>query len=257
MEWMSLIAAAGFGVISSYLGGLVGLGGGFILIPLLTLVAGFEMKQAIILSLTSLIWLGLMKTHHNRNLVRAHRNIILPLGLMGGLGAGLAAFFAGQMKGSSLELIFSVLLIIIAIYLLATRHWHPEAGSHSTKASHWARAIFFLSGALAGLLGLGGGIVNVPVLHRLLRFRMEEATRLNFPFILIASAIALLVFQQSQRDLVNSVPPYHVIALMMGTSLGSHFSNQHKFTSSGLKVMFASIMLILGVLKLAKLYGYY
>ena len=179
------LAIFGVGALSSFVGGLMGLGGGFLLVPLLTLQLGYDIKDAIVFSLVCLTWLGLIKMFEHRHLVQANRELVRSLSLMSILGAFLAGLLGSRVPSPQLNLIFGIVLIAVGLYFFKDRHWQAESPEGRPQATALTRGIFFLSGGMGGLLGLGGGIFNIPALHKLLRYPMTEATKLNFPFILI------------------------------------------------------------------------
>lgn len=244
-----ILSIFGIAFLASFVGGLLGLGGGFILVPLLTLTMNLDIKEAIILSLISLVWLGLFRTIQSRNLVHTHRDTIRPLAVMTFVGSFVATLIGARTPSYYLSLLFSVLLIGLSIFLFMNRKWEPTIDKRHSGMGV-AKGIFFGSGMLGGLLGLGGGIFNVPALHRLLHYPMSEATKLNFPFILISGATALGTFYMTKRDLVQSLPLAPVAALLVGTFLGGTMSGKAKISSHKLKSFFALILLAMGVLKL-------
>lgn len=243
----------GIAAMSAFLGGLVGLGGGFLLIPLLTIGLLVPIRDAIFLSLLALLWMGLLKMHQNRVLVRAQKSLVLKLGAFTALGSASSVLLGARLSADFLNILFSLILVIVGTHLLIDRHWHPSTESESREHPSWlARLMFLASGSLGGLLGLGGGILNVPVLHRLLKFPMAEATKLNFPFIFLSALIALMTMLQTQRDFIDQVPVVPALALLTGTTLGSVLSGRVHFSGKALKVFFAILMLVLGIIKFIK-----
>ena len=241
----------GFGAMSSFAGSLTGLGGGFILIPLLTIAAGLDIKDAIFFSLSCILWLSILRMHQNRETIRKHRSLVGRFVLFSLLGAGVAAFIGSQISSEILTKIFAGIMIILSLYLF----WDQRNGSEETESppphkNLMAEGIFFCSGFLGGLLGIGGGIINVPVLHKLFKYPMSQATQLSFPFTFVASLTGLSVYLYERKEAVLSQSPLTLLALLMGTFAGSQLASKTKFSSSHLKLIFASLMGIIGIVEL-------
>jgi hypothetical protein len=245
-----LISILGVGILSSFVGGLLGLGGGFLLVPLLTLQLGFDIKEAILMSLVALLWLGLVRTIQARHLVQEYRGLIRGLGGFTVIGSIISAHLGIRATSMALNILFGAILLCISVYFLWDRDWEPKARPASNRGLVIARFVFFGSGALGGLLGLGGGIFNIPVMHRFLHLPMTKATRLNFPFILISAASALAVFIVERRESVQELPLIPMIAMLVGTFIGATLSGRAKISSKNLKIIFALLLLLVGLIKL-------
>ncbi len=246
-----LIAFVGVGALASFLGGLVGLGGGFILVPLLTIQMQMDIKDAVIFSLICLTWAGLQQSFQNRHLIQNHAPLLRPLLILVAIGAAGAAVLGVKLSSDFLNNLLGVVLISLAIYMYADRHWEagPASGSHQP---HKVSYLFFLaSGSLGGLLGLGGGIFNVPVLHKMFRIPIYESTRLNFPLILISAVAALSVFYVERKEAFHALSPVHAFVLVIGTALGASMSKKIKIQGHKLKITFAVLTLAMGILKIA------
>jgi len=248
---MFILSIFGIATVSSFAGGLVGLGGGFVLVPLLTLQLRMPIHTAIFFSLISLFWMSLLKVLQNRDLVEKQRKLILKLGWMSILGSALSALIASRTPAATLNLIFSIVLIVIAIYFYLDRNWEGSGEVHK-HGLLWTRLVFFASGMMGGLLGLGGGLFNIPALHKLLKLPMNIATKINFPFIFISASTALIVFFQTDADKIRQLPLPPVFAMLVGTTLGSYASGRVKISSKNLKLLFALLLIILGVAKIYK-----
>jgi len=246
-----LIVFFGFGAMSSFAGSLTGLGGGFLLIPLLTLAAGIDIKDTIFFSLSCILWLSILRMHQNREAIRKHRTLVGRFVLFSLLGAGIAAFIGSQISSEILTKIFSCVMIILSLYLFWDhRNGADEDETPPPQRNLMAEGIFFCSGFLGGLLGIGGGIINVPVLHKLFKFPMSQATQLSFPFTFVASLTGLSVYLYERKEAVLNQSPLTLLALLMGTFAGSQLASKTKFSSGHLKLIFASLIGIIGIVEL-------
>ena len=167
---LSLILIAellALGVVSGFLAGLLGVGGGMMLVPFLTLIlttrgveAGLAVKMAIATAMATIAFTSLasVRAHHRHHAVRW--DIVRGMGpgiLAGGLlaGAGIFAVFRGQ----GLALLFGLFNTFSAVQLLLDRK--PRA---SRVMPGWAgqSAAGAVVGTMSGLVGAGGAFISVP-----------------------------------------------------------------------------------------------
>lgn len=152
----------GLGLISGALGGMMGVGGGILLVPLLTHVVGEPQHEAQATSLAFIIVAAMIAVvpylaHERLDLGLA---AILAAGAVIGVTAG--ARVAHAVPAVWLRRAFGVAILATAARLLAA----PPApgGLPAHWAWGWNAALGLSVGFLAGLLGIGGGTILVPAL---------------------------------------------------------------------------------------------
>ena len=162
------------GGIAGFLAGLLGIGGGIVIVPILMWIfpaSGFPEETAVHLSLgTSLsviIFTSLSAAlEHNRN-GNVNRTQVFPLALSGIIFALLGSFLASKIEGNILKILFGVLEIIIGVRL-----FYPKPVLSPGKTLKASLGAFFLVGGLSGLFssffGVGGGVIAVPLMLILL-----------------------------------------------------------------------------------------
>lgn len=170
MEFAYLIAAlAGAGVVAGILAGLLGVGGGIIIVPVLfsiLLLAGVDpaicMHIAVGTSLMTIVATALSsaRAHHRKGAIdwALARRWALAIA-MGAVAGGLAARF---LDSRELSLFFAVVALSVAIFLTARRE-----GSRLFSALPGglkAQPIPLLIGLVSSLMGIGGGSFTVPAL---------------------------------------------------------------------------------------------
>ena len=152
------------GIVAGYFSGLFGIGGGFIMVPLLTFLLGFPVKRAAATSLAAIFLTaiaGVIGYALNDGVVWAAA-IALSAGSVVGsfIGARLLQVIPQQV----IVWIYVVLLTVLAVRLL----WSSESTTDTWIVSPWwvvgLIAVGFVAGVMAGLLGVGGGIMVVPIL---------------------------------------------------------------------------------------------
>ena len=155
-----LLLGAGTG----FLAGLLGIGGGMLMVPFLTMILshrgiepGLAVKMAIATSMATILFTSIasVRAHHKRGAVRwpVARSLV-PGILMGGLlsGAGLFAL----LRGSALALVFAVFVVFSAVQMLIDRKAKPGRQMPGPVGATAAGGII---GLISGLVGAGGGFL--------------------------------------------------------------------------------------------------
>lgn len=242
----------GFGALSSFIGAITGLGGGFILIPVLTMVAGLDIKDAIFLSLASILWLSILRVHQNRTVIRQYTPILRRYLWFVLAGSATAAYIGSHSSSELLNKIFVSVLICLSLYFFWDQKTDEEESSKPQPKPIWGELLLFLSGSLGGLLGIGGGIITVPTLHKIFRFPMFQAVKLSFPFAFVSTSTALLVYFSQRKEGILSISPFVLLVLLAGTYSGSQLASKVKISSSKIKLFFAIVIGLMGAIKLTR-----
>src|SRR5512137_180718 len=151
------------GLAAGTFGGLVGLGGGVVMIPLMVGVAGLVQKQAHGTSLVAVVVTGLVgaATYAARGRVDFTAALLLAVTATG--TARLGARYAHVLPEWKLKRAFGAFLLVVAVLLLA----RPWIAGPATQPAPWVKAAVLLStgvftGFLTGMMGVGGGSIRVP-----------------------------------------------------------------------------------------------
>jgi len=188
------------GVVSGFLAGLLGIGGGMLMVPFLTLIlgqrgvpAGMAVKMAIATSMATIIFTSLssVRAHHARGAGRWDLARSLTPGLVGGgLPAGAGAF--AVLKGQGLALIFTLFIGYSALQMLRDRKPRPGRQMPGWRGQTAAGGGI---GFLSGLLGAGGAFVSVPFMtwcNVPIRQAVGTSAALGFP-IALANTLGYLI----------------------------------------------------------------
>jgi uncharacterized protein len=155
------------GLCTGFLAGLLGIGGGMLMAPFLTLIlshrgvaAGLSVKMAIATSMATILFTSLSSVwaHHRRGAVRWDLvRGMAPGILLGGLLAGAGVF--ALIKGQALALVFALFVSFSATQMLRDRKPTPSRQMPGLPGRAAAGGGI---GFLSGLVGAGGGFLSVP-----------------------------------------------------------------------------------------------
>ena len=184
------------GICTGFLAGLLGIGGGMLMVPFITLIMDargvppdLAVKMAIATSMATIIFTAIssVRAHHKRRAVRWDIVRHLAPGIV--LGAGLASVGAfSLLKGQWLALFFALFVGFSATQMLLDRKPAPTR-TLPGAAGQWSvgTAIGFLS----GLVGAGGGFISVPFMtwcNVAMTHAVATSAALGFP-IALANAL--------------------------------------------------------------------
>jgi uncharacterized membrane protein YfcA len=256
------------GVASGFLAGLLGVGGGMLLVPFLTLILSargvdpaLAVKMAVATSMATILFTSLssLRAHHRLGAVRWGLARRLSVGIvLGGLvgGGGLFAL----LKGQGLALLFTAFVGVSAVRML--RDARPGTGRRMPGPLGQA-AVGAGIGIVSGLLGAGGAFLSVPFMVRCdvpMRLAVGTSAALGFP-IALANVVGYL---WAGRHLAPALPgalgflylpALAVMALASVTlaPLGARVA--HRIDVSQLRRLFALMLLALAASMLRKVFG--
>lgn len=257
---------ATFGVLVGCYGTIVGLGGGFLVVPALILLAGFSPQQA---AGTSLVVVFANAVSGNISYYRQKR-IDTATGWRFGLASVPGSFLGVELSrvftNDPFKIVFGIILVAASIFLMIkpqrnaiSSHAHDphkigmtqrrlvDSSGNVHEYSFSMRAGLVLSlfaGIVSSLFGVGGGIVYVPVLVYLFGFPARIATATSF-FVLLISSVAGAAFHGFYQHTVYSVGCFIGLGAVIGAQIGAGLSRRLKNTL--ILRLFAAALLMAGV----------
>ena len=212
------------GALTGITGGLFGVGGGLVLIPMLTAFFRLTQHQA---HGTSLAVIG--ATALAAIVVYgSHANIVWPTAALVAMGslvtAPLGARWAARLPARRLRRAFAVFLALVAVRLL----WQapPVADHPALQGAAWVLACLGLglvAGTLAGLMGVGGGMLVVPALTLLFGFTQQSAQGTSLA-IMLATAPSAAIEHSRHGNVMWRLVPMLAIGAALGAPLASWFA---------------------------------
>jgi uncharacterized membrane protein YfcA len=187
----------GLGVALGALGGMLGIGGGLVAIPILGALYGMDQHlaqgTALVMILPNVLT-GFWR-YHQRTPVDFRAltwMILLSIG-----AAALAAHFAAAIGAGQLRRAFAGFLLVLAMYFLWLLRAKPALHATSRLPQRWTPVVGVLSGAMSGLFTIGGGLVSVPALVSLFGMPQTQAQGIALALVIPASVTALFSYAQA------------------------------------------------------------
>jgi uncharacterized membrane protein YfcA len=251
------------GAATGLVGSLLGLGGGVFLVPLLTLTMGVPIRTAIAASLISVI--ATASASSTVNLERGLVNIRLGMALeaattVGGYAGGVTAALLTQQQ---LFIVFGVTLGVMGTIMVLRSGRRNVIADLATDPGPLGGRVqegdtvyvyrmrrlplglvaSLVAGAISGLLGLGGGIIKVPVLNAFcgIPIRIAAATS---AFMIGVTAAASAFIYYSRGDVALPLASAVALGALPGSLIGARLS--HKVEARALKILMAAVLLIMG-----------
>lgn len=224
IAWEALLAVT-VGLGAGFIATLLGIGGGTVIVPLLVL-AGFDIKRVVPASLVAVLGssLGGLFYLHRRGLVDYRLALVLETATTMGALLGVWAF--GHLGSRGLAIVFASALILSAwgLYLRgrlgersgSTYKWPPRPSRLA-----WALLASMGAGMFSALLGIGGGVIKVPVLILVLDMPIKTAVSTSKLMVGITAAVGVAGHALKGRvDWILALP------LALGTYVGASASSR-------------------------------
>ncbi|WP_010477007.1 sulfite exporter TauE/SafE family protein [Thermococcus zilligii] len=234
----------GVGVLIGALASMFGLGGGFLIVPVLNLL-GVEMHHAVGTSSAAVVFTSLSSAIAYQRQRRIHYKAGLLLALTAVPGAYIGAWATAYISASQLKVIFGTVLLLVAIRIYRKKSAEPhEVRIEEVKLDY---GLILLGGLIAGiasgLLGVGGGVINVPFLTAMgMPIHYAVATS-SFAIVFTATSGALKHYMMGNVEvewLLLLVP-----GLIIGAQIGARIAKRTR--ASSLSKGFAVVLALLAI----------
>jgi uncharacterized membrane protein YfcA len=233
-ELQEFIRLAPLGLLVGAYGTLVGAGGGSVLVPALLMLLPHESPATITaISLAVVFFNAYSGTIAYVRMGRVKYRAGVLFTLAGLPGAVLGTLLVHEMPRQLFDPIFGALLLGLGGFLVADPLGVGGDAAHGPAERLSDRRLLFGSvgsayiGVLSSLLGIGGGIIHVPFLIRLLRMPPHAATATShfvLTFIALTATLTHVALGEFQRGLEQTM--YLAIGVMMGAPLGAALSTR-------------------------------
>ena len=251
--WIYLVAPF-IGLGAGILGSMFGLGGGFLIVPLLN-IAGVDIRIAIGTSASAIFFNMLSSTiAYSR-----YRYVMYRAGFLLSTASIVTAYFGAQLTEvidpDLLKTVFGFVLILVGLRMIIT----SSSSASEKRMLEWSLRNYVvlvlggcLAGFMAGFLGVGGGIVNVPLLTSL-GFSMHYAVATSSMAITITSITSALT-HHTLGNVDLGLLIFLVPSLVIGAQIGASIAKKTK--SVTLKRGFAIVMWFIALRMILKGLGF-
>ncbi len=266
------------GIFAGFLGALLGIGGGVIIVPALSIYVGLPIHSAIAISIVAVTATGTTGAarYIKQNLVDIKLGIFLEM--MTVIGVMIGVFLALRISGSILYILFACLLFSLSFTHLVTvrkeerKLIRREYGKVLRKTGLELKGEYydeslkirvpyyvtgyikgsllsFLAGMGSGLLGIGGGVFKVAAMNLLMNVPLKVAVATSKFMISITAATGSLLYYLSGTTPLPFVAPC-ALGTMIGVIMGTKIMN--KVRSRYLKILLFLLTFYLGFSMLEK-----
>ena len=264
LEFTALVGVGSF--TAGFLGALTGLGGGVVLVPLLTILFKVDIRYAVGASLVSVIATssGAAAAYVKEGFSNIRIGMFLEIATT--LGALFGAFLAASISTKAIGIIFGVVLLYSAVSSLKQQR---DIYTHETPDPLATRlrmhgvypsltgpreynvhrvpvgfSLMFGAGALSGLLGIGSGAVKVLAMDQAMGIPFKVSTTTsNFMIGVTAAASAGVYLSRGYVDPGLAMPV--MLGVLAGSLTGARILTKTK--TQQLRLVFSAVIVLLGV----------
>lgn len=261
----TIIVLAG-AFLAGLVGSLTGLGGGVVIIPLLTLVLGVDIHYAIGASIISVIATssGSAAAYVKEGITNIRIGMFLEIATT--VSAIIGAVITVFIDPGYIAVIFGMILLFSAVMMIRKKvdrsdndtsgrvavflklnGTYPSENGLKNYAVHNVAGGFlmmFIAGIISGLLGIGSGALKVIAMDNIMRIPFKVSTTTsNFMMGVTAAASAIVYFHRGQIDPGIAMPV--TVGVLTGATIGSRILVRTK--TDKLKVVFAVVVTFLAV----------
>jgi len=231
------------GFAAGLLGSIIGLGGGIIIVPVLTFF-GFSPALAASNSIFAVFSNAIASSISYAKQRRIEYSIGLKLGLLSIPGTIVGAFVSSEITPSIFKILFALILISASIYIFSKRKIEQKNYNLSKQIMILAIGASFFAGIISGLFGVGGGIIFVPLMVVAMGLSMKNAVPTSQFILLFASASALVT-----HTILGHPDFYQALLLAIGAFVGGLVGARLslEIKENSLKILISIVMIAVAV----------
>jgi len=247
-----------FGFLIAIVASLTGIGGGIFIVPVLTLLYEFVPANAVGTSSTTIIFTAAAATLNYARQRRIYWKTGLVLAVITAPGAYLGAWLTTQLQPRDLGLIFGFFLIFVAIYIMtdlnnlrrskdqneASKQRSDSELVKSGKTIAIGAGLSFFGGLASGLLGIGGGLLVVPIMTFAMGMSMHLATATSMFTMIFTSISGVTQHYQANHISIESALLL-ALGAIFGAQVGAYTSK--RVSGKNLRRVFGVIVIISGI----------
>jgi hypothetical protein len=269
----------GTSVVAGVLGSLLGLGGGFVIVPVLTLAFHLDIRLAIGTSIVAVAATSSAGEAKNVGEGMTNLRVATFLAMATTIGAVTGALLSGVLDARVLFALFGVVLAISGAQMLrshapraavvrtsqtitaVSRRWDRLGDRLALDSAYYDEAeqvhvpyvvankglglgLMYLAGTVSGLLGIGSGVLKVPAMDIAMHIPMKVSTATSNLLIgLTAAASAVVYFARGDIDPLIAGPV--ALGVLVGATQGSKLLKSIR--ADRLRVLFVAVLMVVAV----------
>jgi len=264
MSWNLLAALIAMGLFSGFAAGLLGIGGGMVLVPFMTMIFAAQhfpkhliVQMSIATGLATILFTSIssVRAHNRKGAVRWDLVRMFVPGIL--IGSWIGAWVGKQLNTVAMALLFGIFVAVSATQMLIDRN---QASTHPLPGKGALVGVGSGIGFLSGLLGAGGGFVSIPIMTRF-SVRIHEAiatsAALGLP-VAVAGTLSNIWFGYREPDLpIHSLgfiylPAVGIVAAMSVLMAPLGVRTAHRLPVQRLRRIFAFVLYALAIYMLWK-----
>lgn len=241
----TIITSFLIGMTAGAFGGILGIGGGLIMIPLMVEVLKLSQHKAHGTSLVALVFTGIggAITYSIHGTIDIKAAVLLALTAI--FTAPLGARYCNALTGKNLKKYFGAFLIFCSALLFLKPYLINVIGT----VPGYARIMILLitgvlTGFLSGLMGVGGGTIMIPVMVILIGFTQHMAQGTSLLVMIPAGAVGA-VTHGKMGNVEKTILWGLVPGILLGTYAGGNFANI--IPNDTLRLIFAAMLIFVGI----------
>jgi uncharacterized membrane protein YfcA len=244
LTWIHLLELLLVGAAAGTLGSMTGIGGGLIVTPVLTLGFGVPIHQAIATSLCCVIATssGAAARYVEHHLTDIRLGMTLELATT--VGAITGSIVAGFLSREALAVLFAALLTYAGSTMVRRvfkKQIEDPVAGEGYQVRHLPLGLMGAgaAGTISGMLGVGGGVIKVPLMYLVMGIPFKVATATsNFMIGVTAAASAFIYY--ARGDVRSLITAPTALGVFVGASVGAHW--MRRTPNRWLVTLFAGIV---------------
>ncbi len=260
------------GILAGVMGAIFGIGGGIIIVPILTIIYGLATKDAAAISLVGIVAtsVGASSVYIKKRVTNIRLGLFLEITTV--VGAIIGVLIASYISNLALTVVFAIVLVISGYRMISDpeRSIEPVEGEgrriseyydevsdktikYEVKNLGTGAATSTVAGVIASMTGMGGGTIKIPIMNMHMGVPMKVATATsNYMISITAFTGAILYFLMGDVDLMfaGAVAVGGFVGSIIGTRLSSYIDGRP------LKKYFSLLLFIIAVIMVLDVGGY-
>ena len=180
------------GFVAGVIGSMIGLGGGFVMVPVLTFF-GYTPTLAASDSLFAAFSNAVASSASYARQKRIVYSLGIKLALISIPGTILGAYISDEITSSLFKLLFAFVLVGSGIYIYTRRNMEPKEYHMTKQVMLLSVGASFFAGIISSLFGIGGGTVFVPLMVIAIGLSMKLAAPTSQFILMFAAASGMIV----------------------------------------------------------------